>query len=88
MSKLTKEQREIYESNLKAKEDYYNSISYAAELAAKAAADAATEAVTEKAKKERENRDKEIVANAKKLGLSNGSIAQLTGLPLEEIEKI
>nr|WP_199081763.1 hypothetical protein [Pedobacter sp. ASV19] len=92
MGKLTKEQREIYESNLKAKEDYYNSISYAAELAAKAAADAATEAATkaatEKARKERENRDKEIVANAKKLGLSNESIAQLTGLPLEEIEKI
>jgi predicted transposase/invertase (TIGR01784 family) len=88
VSKLTKEQREIYESNLKAKEDYYNSISYAAELAAKAAAEAATEAATEKARKERENRDKEIVANAKKLGMSNESIVQLTGLPLEEIEKI
>ena len=49
MSELTDEQRDLYDSDLKAKSDYYGSISYAAQEAAEKAAENASE---EKAKRD------------------------------------
>nr|WP_316815834.1 Rpn family recombination-promoting nuclease/putative transposase [Pedobacter nyackensis] len=69
MSKMTKEERELYHSDVKAKSDWNAGIRYA--------------------EKEAEKRTKiEIALKMKKKGSSNDDIAELTGLSIEEIEKI
>ncbi|RZK68901.1 MAG: Rpn family recombination-promoting nuclease/putative transposase [Pedobacter sp.] len=81
MSKLTKEQRELYDSDLKAKSDYYGSISYAAQEAAEKAA--------KKAAKEAENDTLKIVAERmKKEGLPLEEIIKYTRLSEEEVKQL
>ncbi|WP_276088654.1 hypothetical protein [Pedobacter sp. JY14-1] len=73
MAKLTKEEREIYESNMKAKSDYDASLRWAAK---QAATEAAIETAIEVAKKLKlENISVEIIERS-------------TGLSAADIEKL
>lgn len=73
MSKMTKEERELYHSDVKAKSDWDAGIRYA----------------KKKAAEETEKRTKtEIALKLKKKGTSNPDIAELTSLTIEEIEKL
>lgn len=77
MSKMTKEERELYDSDVKAKSDWNAGIRYAEKKAA------------EKAKADAEKKTKiEIATNLKKEGLSIELIAKTTGLSAEEIEQL
>ena len=77
MSKMTKEERELYQSDVKAKSDWDAGIRYAKKKAA------------ERAAEETEKRTKtEIALKLKKKGTSNPDIAELTSLTIEEIEKL
>lgn len=73
VANLTKEERMSYDSNLKAKWDYENSIAYAAEVAR-------VEGKTEE--------KITVAAELKKLGISIEDISTATKLTLEEIENI
>ena len=73
VSKLSKEERAMYDSNLKAKWDYENSIAFAAEKAAE---------------KAEHNKALNIAREFKKMGLSIEDIAKGTGLSIEEIENL
>jgi predicted transposase/invertase (TIGR01784 family) len=77
ISKLTKEERAMYDSNLKSRLDYDNSITYAAEMAAEIAAEKAEH---KKALK--------IAGELIKEGSSNEFIAKITELSIGEIEKL
>jgi len=73
ISKLSKEEKAMYDLNLKAKWDYENSIEFAKEEAAKIA---------------EHNNTINIAREFKKMGLSFEYIAKGTGLSIEEIEKL
>ncbi|WEK17683.1 MAG: Rpn family recombination-promoting nuclease/putative transposase [Candidatus Pedobacter colombiensis] len=73
VSKLTKEQRELYESDIKAKSDWKGGMDWAKEQAAEQAA---------------EQTQLNIASAMKKEGLTNELIAKLTKLSIEEIELI
>ena len=74
VSKLTKEQRELYESDIKAKSDWNGGMNWAKKQAA------------EKAAKESAQRTTlEIAASLKEKGVSVELIAAATGLSVEEI---
>ncbi|MNL34180.1 hypothetical protein D3C87_1561400 [compost metagenome] len=68
---MTKEERELYDSDVKAKSDWNAGIRYA----------------EKKAKEEGKLEEKlEIALKMKRKGSSNEDIAELTGLSVEEIE--
>jgi len=73
ISNLTKEEKAMYDSNLKAQWDYENSIAFAAEKAAE---------------KAEHNKALNIAREFKKMGLSIEDIAKGTGLSIEEIENL
>lgn len=73
MSKMTKEERELYHSDVKAKSDWNAGIRFA----------------EKKAAEEAEKRTKiEIALKMKKKGSSYEDITDITGLSIEEIEKL
>jgi len=73
VSNLTKEEKAMYDSNLKAKWDYENSIAFA----------------EEKAEERGEHKKAlDIAREFKKMGLTIEDIAKGTGLSIEEIEKL
>jgi len=81
MSKMTKEERELYHSDVKAKSDWNAGIRYAERKAA------------EKARLEGKLEGKleeklEIAINLKKVGMSAELIAETTGLSIEEVEQL
>lgn len=77
MSKMTKEERELYHSDLKAKSDWNAGIRFAEKKAAARAAQVA------------EIKTKiDIATKMKGKGLSNEQIAELTGLTVEEIQQL
>jgi predicted transposase/invertase (TIGR01784 family) len=73
ISKLSKEERAMYDSNLKAKWDYENSIAFAEEKAEE---------------RGEHNKALNIARKLKKMGLLSLDIANATGLSLEEIEQL
>jgi predicted transposase/invertase (TIGR01784 family) len=73
VSNLTKEEKAMYDSNLKSRWDYENSIAFAKE---------------EAAEKAEYNKALNIASEFKKMGLSIEDIAKGTGLSVEEIEKL
>ncbi len=77
MSKMTKEERELYHSDVKAKSDWNAGIRYAEKKA--------EEKGIEKGKLEEKL---EIARNLKKQDVALETIAKATGLPIEEIEKL
>jgi predicted transposase/invertase (TIGR01784 family) len=80
ISNLTKEERKMYNSGLKAKWDYENTIAFAEEKGVEKGAE------IERAKALQEK--KEMAKTFKGLGVSNADIAKGTGLSIEEIEKL
>jgi predicted transposase/invertase (TIGR01784 family) len=77
MSKMTKEERELYHSDVKAKSDWNAGIRYAEKKAAEQAAEQAGLA-----------KAFEIAKNLKKVGVSVELIAETTGLSIEEVEQL
>jgi predicted transposase/invertase (TIGR01784 family) len=77
VSNLTKEERAMYDSNLKSRWDYENSIAFAREEAA--------EEATEKAE---HNTALNIARKMKENGVPANQIALFTDLSIEEIEKL
>jgi predicted transposase/invertase (TIGR01784 family) len=77
VSNLTKEEKAMYDSNLKSKWDYENSIAFAREEAA--------EEATEKAE---HNTALNIARKMKEKGVPAVEIAMFTDLCIEEIEKL
>jgi len=73
MSKMTKEERELYHSDVKAKSDWNAGIRYAEKKAAEQA---------------RLEEKLEIAINFKKEGVSVELIAKSTGLSIEEVEQL
>ena len=73
VSNLTKEEKAMYDSSLKAKWDYENSIAYAEEKAEERGI---------------EKNSKEIAIEMKKDGMPFTQIARFTKLSIEEIEKL
>jgi predicted transposase/invertase (TIGR01784 family) len=73
ISKLSKEEKEMYDSNLKARWDYENSIAFAEEKAEE---------------KGRNEGIQDTAREFKKMGLAIEDIAKGTGLSIEEIEKL
>ncbi|WP_342327664.1 hypothetical protein [Pedobacter sp. FW305-3-2-15-E-R2A2] len=93
MSKLTEEQRKIYESNLKAKRDYENSIAFARKEEGKKARELGREEGIELGMEKgiELGRLKEKLATAlelKETGWSVDQISKITKLSIEEIEKL
>ena len=80
-SKMIKEERELYHSDLKAKSDWNASIRYAEK---KAKEEGKIEGIGEGKMKEK----LEIAKSLKKEGLSTELIAKTTGLSIEEIEAL
>ena len=81
VSNLSKEEKAMYDSNLKAKWDYENSIAYAKEIA------------EQEGRKEgiEEGRHEEALAVARKMkenGFPSAQIASFISLSVEEIEKL
>ncbi|MNW15451.1 hypothetical protein D3C71_2139580 [compost metagenome] len=72
-SKMTKEERELYHSDVKAKSDWNAGIRYAEKKAAEQAVLKNTF---------------EIAVNLKKVGISVELIAETTGLSIEEVEQL
>ena len=98
---LTKEEKAMYDSNLKAKWDYENSIAYAKELAAEEGLregikegmkegikEGMKEGIKEGLKKGRHEEALAIACELKKEGSSNEFIAKITKLSIGEIEKL
>lgn len=77
VSKLTEEQRKLYESNLKAKWDYENSIAFASK-----------EARTEGEEKGRQAGILIAAQKFKQTGIPPVQISETLGLSIEEIEKL
>lgn len=85
VANLTKEERMSYDSNLKAKWDYENSIAYAAEVAkVEGKAEGRVEGRVEGKTEEKIT----VAAELKKLGISIEDISTATKLTLEEIENL
>ena len=78
---LTKEERAQYEYEWKVYNDYYNCLDYAEEKGH-------AEGLEKGLEKGREEEKLEIARNLKTMGLPPESIAQATGLAIEEIEKL
>lgn len=76
-SKMTKEERELYYSDVKAKSDWNAGIRYAEEKASKQAD-----------KKARLEEKSEFGFKLKSRGFSNEDIAELTGLSIESVEEL
>ena len=81
VSKLTKEEKAMYDSNLKAKWDYENSIAYAKEVAAE-------EGLKEGIEKGRREEALDIAREMKKEGLPVAQIVKFTKLSAEEVENL
>ncbi len=81
MSKLSKEEQKLYESSLQAKFDYHNSIAYAKELAKE-------EGKLEGKLEGKHTAALNIALELKKKALDNAFIAEVTKLPVEEIEEL
>ena len=81
ISKLTREEKEMYDSNLKARWDYENSIAFAKEEAEKKGIEKGIE-------KGRYEEALDIASELKKEGLSVEFIAKTTKLSVVEIEKL
>ncbi|SDL45338.1 conserved hypothetical protein (putative transposase or invertase) [Pedobacter sp. ok626] len=77
MSKLTKEQRELYESDIKAKSDWKGGMDWAKEQAAEQASEKAAKETT-----------LEIASKLKAIGRPSDEIAKVTGLSTEEIDDL
>ena len=77
VSKLSKEERAMYDSNLKAKWDYENSIAFAEEKAEERGIE-----------KGRHEEALEIARKMKADGIPIAQIAKFTELSIEEIEKL
>lgn len=77
VSKLTKEQRELYESDIKAKSDWKGGMDWAKEQAAEQASEKAIKETT-----------LEIASKLKAIGRPSDEIAKVTGLSIEEIEEL
>ena len=77
VSNLTKEEKAMYDTSLKAKWDYENSIAYAEEKAEERGIE-----------KGIEKNSKEIAIEMKKDGMPFTQIARFTKLSIEEIEKL
>ena len=101
VSKLSKEDKAMYDSNLKAKWDYENSIAYAKEIAAeqgmregmekgmeKGIREGIREGMEEGIKRGRNEEALEIAKELKKEGSTAEFIAKVTKLTIEEIEKL
>ena len=78
---LTKEERAQYEYEWKVYNDYYNCLDYAEEKGMAIGMEKGLE-------KGREEEKIEIARNLKTMGLPSESIAQATGLTIEEIENL
>jgi len=85
VSNLTKEEKAMYDSNLKAKWDYENSIAYAKELAAE---EGLKEGLKEGMEKGRHDEALNIAREMKKEGIPVTQIIKFTKLSIEEIEKL
>ena len=81
VSNLTKEEKAMYDSNLKAKWDYENSIAFAEEKAEERGIEKGIE-------KGRHEEALEIAREMKKDGFLTAQIVKLTRLSIEEIEKL
>lgn len=89
VSKLTEEQRKIYESNLKAKWDYENSIDFARKEAGKQARIEGFEEGEQKGQLEGRLEERLAIAlKLKETGMSVDQIFEITELSIEEIEKL
>jgi predicted transposase/invertase (TIGR01784 family) len=89
VSNLTKEEKAMYDSNLKAKWDYENSIAYAKEIAAEEGMKMGLEKGIEKGiEKGRHDEALDIARELKKEGSSIEFIAKITKLSVDEIEKL
>ena len=86
---LTKEERAQYEYEWKVYNDYYNCLDYAEEKGMTIGMEKGMEIGMEKGmEKGREEEKLEIARNLKTMGLPSESIAQATGLTIEEIENL
>jgi len=101
VSGLTKEERMLYDSGLKAKRDYMNSIAYAKKEGAEEGRIKAEQemrgelakAKQDKAKAEQERIKAEqhtisIVRNLKNIGMPAEEIAKITGMPIDKIQAL
>lgn len=92
VSKLTEEQRKIYESNLKAKRDYMATIEFARKEGGEEGRQEAREEGRQEGREEgRQENLKEKLAIAlelKETGMSVDQISKITKLSIEEIEKL
>ncbi|TCC86367.1 hypothetical protein [Pedobacter hiemivivus] len=77
MSKLTKEQHELSESDIKAKSDWKGGMDWAKEQAAEQATKEATRRTLFN-----------VASKLKAIGCPSDEIAEVTGLLIEEIEKL
>ena len=82
---LTKEERAQYEYEWKVYNDYYNCLDYAEE---KGHAEGLEKGLAEGLEKGMEKGKAEVARNLKTMGLPSESIAQATGLTIEEIENL
>ncbi|HAL81732.1 MAG TPA: hypothetical protein DCO83_05445 [Mucilaginibacter sp.] len=78
---LTKEEKAMYDSNLKAKWDYENSIAYAKEIAEE-------EGLKKGMEKGEYKKALDIALEMKKDGLPIAQISKFTKLSVQEIEKL
>ena len=86
---LTKEERAQYEYEWKVYNDYYNCLDYAEEKGMTIGMEKGMEKGLAKGRVEgREEEKLEIARNLKTMGLPSESIAQATGLTIEEIENL
>lgn len=81
MGNLTKEEKAMYDSNLKAKWDYENSIAYAKEIAEE-------EGLKKGMEKGEYKKALDIALEMKKDGLPIAQISKFTKLSVQEIEKL
>lgn len=89
VSKLTEEQRKIYESNLKAKRDYMATIDFARKEEGKKAREEGMEKGRELGREEGQLEVRLAIApKLKEMGMSVDEISKITKLSIEEIEKL
>ncbi|EHQ25436.1 Rpn family recombination-promoting nuclease/putative transposase [Mucilaginibacter paludis] len=89
LSNLTKEEKAMYDSSLKAKWDYENSIAFAEERGIEKGREEGMEKGMEKGiEKGIEKGKYDVAIEMKKEGITNSQIAKFTKLPIEVIEKL
>jgi predicted transposase/invertase (TIGR01784 family) len=89
VSNLTKEEKAMYDSNLKAKWDYENSLAYAKEVAAEEGLKKGMEKGMEQGIQKGEySKALAIALEMKKDKLPSAQISKFTKLSIEEIEKL